>query len=78
MKWNYIFEYLTVPVIAGIRLGDVASLQVGPEINFLLGGSLNTSGSPNRLKNFHPNTDLEFWAAWCFILANRWEIGFEV
>lgn len=72
---EYIFEYLTVPVIAGIRLGNVASLQVGPEINFLLGGSLNTSGSPDRLENFHPDTDFGILGGLVFHLGNKWEIG---
>ena len=72
---EYVFDYLTVPLVAGIRLGDVASLQVGPEINFLLSGSFNLTGDPDRLENFHPTTDFGILGGLDFHAGHKWEIG---
>lgn len=72
---EYAYEYIALPVIAGLRLGDGASLQIGPEINFLLGGSLNTTGSPARLKGFLQDKDIGILVGLAFHLGSRWEIG---
>lgn len=75
LGFEYVFEYLTIPCLAGIRLGERASLHIGPEINILLGGTFQITDHPSRLKNFPTTTDIGVTGGLVFHPLHRLEIG---
>jgi hypothetical protein len=47
---TYSYSYLSVPILAEIKLSDMLSVMAGPEINYLLGASVKESGSGSSEK----------------------------